>query len=271
MTSRAAEVERRAVEIDGERVRYRVAGEGRPLLLVHGLGGSWRWWSPLFEQLATQRRLHVVDLPSLRRFAHPNELGEWLARWLDAVEVDRADVAGHSLGGLAAAELAATHPERVRHLVLVAPAGIPCNRSIAGRAIPLVGTLYGIRDSMPMVAFDALRAGPLGLARGVALVSSRDLREELPQVRSPVLLVWGEGDYLMPLRLAEEWQRTLQDSRLVRLSCGHVPMLEAPHELVRSMLSFLDEQVADDGGDQVGPGEVDGVRLAGDDDEAALR
>jgi pimeloyl-ACP methyl ester carboxylesterase len=271
VASRTAEFELRAVEVDGERIRHRVAGDGPPLLLVHGLGGSWRWWSPLFEPLAAHRRLHVVDLPSLRRFAHPNELGDWLARWLDAAELDRADVAGHSLGGLAAAELAATHPDRIRRLVLVAPAGIPCNRSVAGRAVPLVGTLYGIRDSMPMVALDALRAGPLGLARGVSIISSRDLREELPRVRSPVLLLWGEGDYLMPLRLAEEWQRTLPDSRLVLLSCGHVPMLEAPHELVRSMLAFLDDEVAEDAGDEVGAREMDGVGLPGDDDEPSVR
>jgi pimeloyl-ACP methyl ester carboxylesterase len=271
VTKSGAEVKQRAVELDGERVRYRVTGSGEPLVLVHGLGGSWRWWSPLFGPLSPRRRLHMVDLPSLRRFGRPKQLGEWLGRWLDAAELERVDVAGHSLGGLAAAELAAGQPQRIRRLVLVSPAGIPCNRRIVGRAGPLAGALYDIRDSLPMVALDALRAGPLSLAHGIALASSRDLRQELPGVRAPVLLVWGEGDYLVPHRLADEWQRALPASSLVLLSCGHVPMLEAPGELARSMLAFLDNQVADDSGDQVRPRVVEGVRLSGGDDESPVR
>jgi pimeloyl-ACP methyl ester carboxylesterase len=270
VTKGGADVEQRAVELEGERVRYRVAGSGKPLLLVHGLGGSWRWWLPLFGPLSSQRQLHVVDLPSLRRFGRPKQLGEWLGRWLDAAELERVDIAGHSLGGLAAAELAAGQPNRIRQLVLVSPAGIPCNRSIVGRAAPLAGALYDIRDSLPMVALDALRAGPLSLAHGIALVSSRDLRQELPAVRAPVLLVWGKGDYLVPHRLADEWQRALPASSLVLLSCGHVPMLEAPSELARSMLAFLDDEVADDAGDEIRARVVEGVRLPGDDDEPSV-
>jgi pimeloyl-ACP methyl ester carboxylesterase len=71
VTKDGAEVDRLTVELDGERVRYRVSGNGEPLLLVHGLGGSWRWWSPLFGSLSAQRRLYLVDLPSLRRFDRP--------------------------------------------------------------------------------------------------------------------------------------------------------------------------------------------------------
>src|SRR6476620_9293426 len=56
------------VEVDGHPVRYRVTGSGEPLVLVHGLAGSWRWWSPMLEQLGARRRVHVVDLPRLR---HP--------------------------------------------------------------------------------------------------------------------------------------------------------------------------------------------------------
>ena len=48
-------VELREVEVDGRAVRYRVAGSGEPLVLVHGLAGSWRWWSPLFGALAASR------------------------------------------------------------------------------------------------------------------------------------------------------------------------------------------------------------------------
>src|SRR6476646_9382210 len=99
-------MELREVEVDGRSVRYRVDGAGDPLVLIHGLAGSWRWWSRVIPQLAGRRRLYLVDLPRLGR-TKPRELGNWFERWVDAVALERADVAGHSLGGLVAAEVAA--------------------------------------------------------------------------------------------------------------------------------------------------------------------
>lgn len=242
-------IELHEVEVDGRPVRYRVSGSGEPLVLVHGLAGSWRWWSPVLEQLAARRRVHVVDLPRLRHPVRAAQLSEWLARWLDAVGLDDTELVGHSLGGLVAAELAATRPEQTRRLVLVAPAGIPCGRSLSGRALPLLRTLYDVRRSLPMLTIDAVRTGPLEVARGIAFVSGRDLRQELSTIRAPTLVVWGERDRLVPLRIAEEWRQAIVDVRSTYLSCGHVPMLEAPTELAACMLSFLDDELANESGD----------------------
>lgn len=255
------------VEVGGRRARYRVAGSGEALVLVHGLAGSWRWWSPLLPSLAQRRRVYLVDLPPLRG----SELSTWLERWLDAVGLGRVDIAGHSLGGLVVAELAALSPQRARRLVLVAPAGIPCGRGVLARTWPLLGSLYAIRRSLPMVVGDAFRTGPLPLTRGIAFVSTRDLRALLPGVRAPVLLVWGERDELVSIRVAEEWRRHLSDVRFVRLRCGHVPMLETPDELVAHMLLFLEDEVPHDPGDQVGPRVVDGVGFVLHEDEPPAR
>jgi pimeloyl-ACP methyl ester carboxylesterase len=261
----------RQVQVDGRTVRHRVAGTGEPLVLVHGLAGSWRWWSPLLRPLSERRRLYAVNLPRPGRAVGARALSAWLARWLDAVGLDRVDLAGHSLGGLVAAELAARAPERAKRLVLVAPAGIPCGRSLVGRALPLVETLAGLRGWLPMIVADALRIGPVGLVRGIAFVSTCDLTTELPSVRAPTLIVWGERDHLVPLWVAEQWQRALPGSRLVLLRSGHVPMLESPGELTSSVLSFLDEELTDDLRDEVGTRVVDGVRLVGNDNETAAR
>ena len=242
-------VELREVEVDGRTVRYRLAGSGEPLVLVHGLAGSWRWWSPLLRALGARRRVSVVDLPRLHPPVRPDRLSEWLGRWLDAAGLEQVDLAGHSLGGLVAAELAAADSARTRRLVLVAPAGIPCGRSLPSRAAQLLVELYEVRRWLPMVAADAFRTGPFDVARGIAFVSGRDLRAELAAVHAPTLLVWGERDRLVPLHVAEEWRQTLPDARLAYLECGHVPMLEAPRQLAESMLAFLDEELAHEPGD----------------------
>lgn len=260
----------RRVEVDGKPVRHRVVGRGEDLVVVHGLSGSWRWWSPLVERLAEHSRLHLVELPRLGRL-RAAELAPWLGRLLDAVGLPRVDVLAHSLGGLVAAELAMEQPDRVRRLVLVAPAGIPCGRGVVGRALPLIEELYDVRTRLPTIIGDAVRTGPVSLGYGIAYVWERDIRAELSAVQAPTLLVWGDRDRLVPARVAEEWRRLLPRSRLVRLPCGHVPMWEAPRELATCVLDFLDDQLLDDLGEQAGMGVGDRVRLAGDDDESAAR
>jgi len=259
------------LQVDGRPTRYRVTGAGEPLVLVHGLAGSWQWWSPLLPTLSQRHRVYIVDLPRLCRTLGGADLSAWLERWLDAAGLERVDLAGHSLGGLVAAELAAHRPERTRRLVLVAPAGISCGRSIAVRAVSLLVALKDIRASLATVAADALRCGPSGVARGAVFVSTRDLRETLPAIRTPTLLVWGERDRLVPIRVAAEWQHLIPRSRVASLPCGHVPMLEMPHDLAACMLGFLDEELLDDCRDQVGTRVMDRVGLTGDDDQPPPR
>ena len=260
-------VESRKVAIDGIQFHYRVLGEGPPVVLVHGLSGSWRWWSPVSEVLAERRSVYVLDLPRLGRRVRASELVAWLGRWLRAVGLQELDLVGHSLGGLVAAELAATRPKGLRSLALLAPAGIPCGRGQFGQSLRLVATLYDLRKQFPTIVADALRSGPLDIMRGAVFLANSDLRAELAGVRVPSLLVWGEHDRLVPTRIAEEWQRALPGSRLVLLPCGHVPMWEVPDELAACLLAFLEQQLPNELPDEVRPRVVDGVRLAGNDHE----
>jgi pimeloyl-ACP methyl ester carboxylesterase len=252
--------------LDGRPIQYRVAGEGEPIVLVHGLSGSWRWWEPVLEPLAERRRVHLLDLPRLGARLPAHDLTGWLGRWFDAAELERVDLVGHSLGGLIAAELAAEQPQRVLRLALVAPAGIPCGNTVLSRGARLLGTLYDVRGRLPTVVGDAVRAGPFSLLRGVLFASDRDLSAELASVQARTLLVWGDHDRLLPARIAAQWQRVLPGSRLVRLHCGHVPMWEAPLELASCLLAFLEKELVDDPSDEIGPGVVHGVGFAGDDD-----
>lgn len=240
-------------------------------MLIHGLGGSRRWWSPVVPAFADQRRVYALDLPRPNRGAPPSNWSVWLGRWLDAAGLQQVDVVGHSLGGIVAAELAAAYPERIRRLVLVAPAGIPCGRGLIGRAWPVAGALADLGKWLPMVVGDAARARPLAVVRAIEFVWSRDLRAELSGVRAPTLLLWGDRDRLVPARVADEWHRILPASHIVYVSCGHVPMLEAPEQVAGEILAFLGQKLANDVGDQGRPGVVNGMRLAGDHDESPAR
>jgi pimeloyl-ACP methyl ester carboxylesterase len=241
------------------------------LVFVHGLSGSGRWWRPVLP-FFRDRDVRVVDLPrfgALQGFV-PHDAAAWLGDWLDDEGLAGADLAGHSLGGLIAAELAVQRPGTVRRLVLVAPAGVPTGRGLAGHVLPLLATM---RDAPPaLVAHalrDGLRAGPESLLRGGLYAIRHDIRDDLAAVRIPTLLVWGERDPLVPRHLAEEWTRALPDVRLVALpQAGHVPMFDAPAALADELRKFLDgDEPLDERGHAARSGVVGRVRRARDDGE----
>jgi pimeloyl-ACP methyl ester carboxylesterase len=236
----------RTALVGGRRCRWREAGGGPPLVLVHGLAGSWRWWRAVLPTLASERSVHLVDLPGfggipgVRPFDSDAAV-EWLARWSEAAELGPADIVGHSLGGLLCARLAARHPKTVRKLVLVAPSGLP-GRTALGSTVPLLRVLLASAPRfLALLARDAARSGPVTIATAVRALLTADVRLDLAGVRAPTLVLLGRNDHLLPLAHGEELARALPDGRVRVLEAGHVPMVERPAELSRELLEFLAE------------------------------
>ena len=115
------------VYVAGRRVRYLVAGEGEPLILVHGLSASTLWWIRNVPELVRHYRVYLVDLPGFGAMHFPRgrfvlaNAASWLLSWMKAIDLERAHFIGHSMGGYICLWIAAHHPEKVCRLVLVAP------------------------------------------------------------------------------------------------------------------------------------------------------
>lgn len=116
------------VEIDGNRIHYVDRGRGLPILFVHGLGGTQFHFQPLFERLEGDFRLIAVDRPgsgySTRRGltpASPQEHAEFLAKFIEAIGLERPLLVGHSLGGAVALATALDHADKISGLALVSP------------------------------------------------------------------------------------------------------------------------------------------------------
>src|SRR3954452_260698 len=148
------------VEADGFRIRYCEAGQGAPLVHLHGAGGL--RLNAAHDLLATRYRVIAIEMPGFGQSAENTrtrtmpELAATIVKAADALGLDRFDLMGTSFGGKAALWLAVRHPERVRALVLEAPAAIRLQGVAPVGTAPVSGTpeqmaarLYGHPERMP--------------------------------------------------------------------------------------------------------------------------
>lgn len=235
------------VEIRGETVRYQRAGSGDPLVLVHGLSGSLRWWRRNVPALANEHAVYLLDLPGyggMRRMGrdfHLSDAAHWMAEWMGAVGIPRASIVGHSMGGYICARFAARFPQCVDKLVLVAPAGLSSAGSVRRYVMPLVrAARYSSPRFLPILAVDALRAGPATLWRSTRQLLAEDIMADLASIQAPTLLIWGCNDTLVPPTLGCIFDHQIPDSSLLLIDhAAHVPMFDRPRVFNRSVLDFL--------------------------------
>jgi pimeloyl-ACP methyl ester carboxylesterase len=258
-----------AIELD-----HRLAGNGEPLLLIHGIGSTWRAWKPVLERLEASHEVLAVDVPGFGRSAalppgtKPTiaAMADALERALDAAGWDQPHVAGNSMGGWLALELG--RRGRAASVVAISPAGMWTEKELAysrgalrfqhaaaTRIAPYADTLtrtalgrtlvFGGVSSRPWRADPADAADALRLFAGApgwettleALVNDRP--RDLGALDCPVRIVWGSRDTLLLPRQADRFVREIPGAELVRLKgLGHVPMGDDPDAVADSILQF---------------------------------
>ena len=238
-------IKRQRVRTQQGQVYYQTAGEGPPLVLIHGLSGSGRWWRKNIRPLARYFRVYAVDLLGFggsrgQRFVL-REASLLIESWLKQLGIARFHLGGHSMGGFVAADLAARHPEQVNRLVLVDAAAVPIRRSLARNAFSLVEALrYMPFDFLPVLATDFLRAGPVTMVRATHDILGADLTANLARIQADTLIVWGEKDTLLPLEMGERLHQALPQAGFVVIEgAGHNPMWDRPAAFNRVVLDFL--------------------------------
>ena len=233
--------------VRGHRVAYQVAGSGDPVVLVHGLAGSMRWWRRNVSALAEAHTIYLVNLPGFGSFRRRGPgftlagAADWLVAWIEAAGVAPCHIVAHSLGGHVTIRLAARDPDLVRRLVLVAPALISGHRPLLAYLPALVVAGRAMSPSfLPLLALDTLRAGPSTILRAARSLLAEDVRETLRAVVAPTLLVWGERDTLVPPSLGTLMRAELPDARLLLLAgAGHVAQYDRPDLFNAATLAFL--------------------------------
>jgi len=236
------------VRVGGSYMYYRVAGAGPPLVLIHGFSASSVWWRRNMKGLATRHRVYALDLVGFGRSWPKHHFSldyavDAIVAWMRAVDLERADVCGHSMGGHLAIHLTTLYPELVRCLVLADASGLPLGDGLFPLAVRGLrsNAAYGF-GLAPTVVGTALQAGPLVLWGALRGLLADDVNGVLARIAAPTLVIWGEIDVLVPLASGRMLQEAIPGARLAVIpQAGHNAMYERPEIFNRLVLEFLDE------------------------------
>ena len=259
----------RTVETGAATLRCRVEGRGDDLLLVHGVGGDLEAWDGVVAALKGAFRTVRFDLRGHGRSSRPAgalRLDDFVADTLavmDAFGIGRCHLAGHSLGGLIAQEMALGHPGRIGRLVLlstVAGRNREERRAVAARLAVVADGAPGdhFQRSLPRWFSDRFLAAhperiaalaarnrandPASYAAAYRVLATTDLARRLPGIRAPTLVATGDGDVGSNPRMAKLMHEAIAGSSLhIFGDLRHAVLEEAPGRVAALLAAFLRE------------------------------
>lgn len=254
----------------GELTHYHEAGEGTPVLFLHGSGSgvsaAANWWLNL-PQLSQKYRTIAIDLLGFGQTIEAPESAFGIKAWvkhivrvLDSLGIDKTWLVGNSLGGWVAFQFAIDHPERLAGIISMGTGGAPRTKALASHANPTV-TPEGIRQALLDFVVDAsLVSDELVEARYAAssteganerfrrVIAARDEdREQLPldlnvlaTLEIPVLLIHGREDRVIPMQRSLQLAEIIPHADLHLFSqCGHWSQVERAEDFNRVVAAYL--------------------------------
>lgn len=245
-------------------------GSGPDLVLIHGWGLHSGVWAPLLPILSRHYCLHLVDLPGHGN-SSPSAVGSsWLSLLHDSTP-ERATWLGWSLGGLLTLQMAQQHPIKVDKAIVVAcsPRFLQCDdwtpamteqtlqkfiddlrqdyvATVQRFLLLQIGAEQKSRATVRQLQ-DMVRTGPspdpLALAQGLLMLRQQDMRPLLAQMKTPVLVVQGSRDRLVPSAAGEYLSAHLVHGRLAMIAqAGHAPFLSHPDLFLQLLQNFIAEE-----------------------------
>ena len=253
------------VNLPEGKMHYEIGGNptGKPLFMVHGNFGSWRWFQPVMSRLEkTPFKGVAIDLLGFGDSEKPDreisipQYGQELAGFIDVFKEVKANLIGHSLGGAVIWDYAVNHPDRVNRILLIDPApadGLVTpeeyypalalyrnNRDLLKTA--LAGTIpSGDPDKLlDKLVNDAMVMDPRAFTENARALERYNYLADLHKIQCPVLIVYGEKDLLITDKLLAETLKRLPNARVKALpGIGHSVNVENPDLAVQIINEFF--------------------------------
>ncbi|WP_406694862.1 alpha/beta hydrolase [Singulisphaera sp. Ch08] len=241
------------IEANGMRTRFFQAGQGPPLLLIPSVFLQAASYRGTIEALAEHFQVTVAEMPGSglsERVKQPwgfAEGADWAAALLDALNLDRALVVGHSDTGAVAALMGVRHPSRLDGLVMVdSVGGLPGATWWSLLKSRLRdGLMEESRLNLPLTPHmlaNLVRHTRNCLYHAFWLAASTEPLEVAPQIEAPTLLAWGRRDYTFPPHCAERFHAAIRDSRIAWSEASHDWLILHPLEFADAVAAFAREQ-----------------------------
>jgi 3-oxoadipate enol-lactonase len=252
--------------VNGIQLAYERRGSGTPLVLLHGYPLDHSIWTPILPLLQADFDLLLPDLRGFGESESPAgsygmaDIAADIAGLLETLNIKKAVIAGHSMGGYVALAFARAYPERVLGLGLVASQALAdAPEKKAGRTQEadhiLAHGVGEVADGMAVkLTADAtlqksmhaliMHQRPQGLAGALRAMADRsDSMLLLSEADFPVVLVHGLADQLIPVERARAVQSVVKKGQLTEIEeAGHMPMMEAPQAVARALGLFLTDK-----------------------------
>jgi len=265
----SADVTQHDITVYGQKIHYAEAGDGPPLILLHGLWGGLNEWEPIIDSLSRSNRVIVMDFIGFHGSAKPDVqyhnalLAQFLAGFIEAMELNDVALMGHAMGANTATYTAVHHPDRLRALVLVDGAGyrspdrdlskppsegmIRFRRVATGSSLAATRGLLERRVEDNSIVTDAWVEEAFGLwvdsarAIGDMMTDGGDVtEEEMRQIDMPTLVVWGADDKVFSPDNAQRLGTDIQRSEVHIIDgSGHLPQIEQTDAFLEVVVPFL--------------------------------
>ena len=245
------------VDLEGCSIFYTQGGlksDPTPILFLHGWGISAAPYHEMLKLLAQHYPVLAPDLPSFARSSCSNLIPDYdsyakfLSSFLDTLNIQQVHLVGHSFGGGIAIALSALAPDRVKSVVLVDSTGIPSVsilEAVPRRTIEMIAQFFlpGLKLKLidiPQIFFSNLLFNTGNVIQALLLSLQVDLRDLLPKIKAPCLLIWSEKDLTTLITAAREMAARIPNSRLTTVEEGwHEWGLWYPEKLTSIMLNFI--------------------------------
>jgi len=238
--------------------KYIEQGEGKVLLLLHGLMGALSNWQQVIEEFSKTYRvivpmLPIYELPLLTLGV--KSLTKFVQKFIRYKELEDFIILGNSVGGHIGLVYAITYPEKIKAMVLTGSSGLYENAF--GGSFPRRKSYEFIKGKVEYTFYDPKTAtkelvddvyesvnNRHKMLRLLAMAKSairHNMAKELHKIHIPVSLIWGKNDKITPPEVAVEFSQLLPNAELTWVDhCGHVPMMERPEEFNRLLKGFLE-------------------------------
>lgn len=250
------EAHRARITIDGMSCSYTHTGAGKPLIFLHGWAQSLETWNGLIGDFA-EYAVYAPDMPGFGESDAPSRAwaianyADWVHEFIEKLGLEGIVVIGHSFGARVAVEYAKQYP--LQKLVIIATGGSP--RHSWFRALnKLLVTIFRPFTPTLLYRVHAHMLTPRGYAQSNVIERSRALAmlaiydtTHVPNealfldIRCPTLLIYGDRDWIAPLRAGKVAHASIQESKLVVLNgAGHFPHITHARQTTRSISQFLE-------------------------------